>query len=314
MPKRNFVYLLILMLTLAACTRPAPATPQPTPTETLVSQGETDPYPAPETLTPPPTDTPFPTQGATSSPTSEPTQAQATEGATQAATATSAPATETPAATSTNTPTPTATLPPFNPKTSLGEPDFRDQMTANSDINWERDGEMPDTDNIRLRLEDDRLEVIGRRIQFDTWWFSWPTLADFFIQMEAETEDCGGKDAYGLILRGPPRDAGDTWGYIVAFSCDGHYLVRRVDSADPYQWVDLIPWTPSDHINTGPDEANRIGVELEGDTLTVYANHFQIAQIEDDNYDEGRIGVFVNAGQTVNFRYYVDELSYWEFD
>lgn len=305
-----------LLLLTAACTRPAPATPAPEPTEVPPTQEESGPYPPPVTLTPPPTETPLPT--------SHPEEPTATPAATEppptqpvtpgGPTPTPVPPTNTPAATDTPTATPTATLPPFNAKASLGDPDFRDPMGQSSDINWARDGEMPDTDNIRLKLEDGQLVVIGRKILFDTWWFSWPFLQDFFIQMDVETDTCSGKDAYGLILRGPARDTGDTWGYIVAFSCDGSYMVRRVDSANPYTAVDLIPWTSNVNILPGPNQSNRLGVEVDGDTLTIFANNYQIAQLTDSKYREGRIGVYVQAANTVNFTYRVNEIAYWELE
>ncbi len=320
MRKPYALMVLGLLLILSACTRPAPPVPVLDPTEVPQTGGETptgqaptseqpstDPYPAPETLTPPPTSTPFPTSVA-----AEPTATQVppTQGA--AATTTSAPPTT--AATNTPGPTATPTLPPFNPKASLGSPTFRDPMGPTSNINWSSDGVLPDTDNIELELEDDQLLVTGRNIQFDTWWFSWPTMDDFFIQMEVETDQCSGRDAYGLILRGPPKGTGDAWGYIVALSCDGQYLVRRVDSANPYLWVDLVPWTSNVNIKTGSDKTNSLGVEMVGGRIRVYANQFQIAQINDSSYDEGRYGVYINAGQTVNFTYRVEEISYWDLN
>jgi hypothetical protein len=244
-----------------------------------------------------------------------PTQPQATQPAgTAEPTATQVPATATAVPTNTPVASPTATLPPFNAKASLGNPDFRDPMGSSSDINWARDGEMPDSDNLRLKLEDNQLIVIGRRPYFDTWWFSWPFLEDFFMQMDIETVTCSGKDAYGLILRGPARDTGDTWGYIVAFSCDGHYRVRRVDSANPYAFVDLVPWTANVNIKTGSNQENRLGVEVDGRKITIYANNFQIAELTDSEYSEGRFGIFVMSGPTVNFKYFVNEVAYWELE
>jgi hypothetical protein len=184
-----------------------------------------------------------------------------------------------------------------------------------SEINWKGEtGDLPDTDNLKLALEDDALEVTGKNLFFDTWWFSWPVLEDFFLEMDVTTGACSGRDAYGVILRGPLRGTGNTWGYIVSFSCDGSVLVRRVDDAFPYTAVDLVPWTSNVNINAGAQKSNTLGIEANGDTLTIYANNLQIAKIVDAKYGEGRYGVFVSPAQTANFTYEVDEIRYWDLD
>jgi hypothetical protein len=317
--RKTYVILLIFTLLLAACVRPAPAT---TPAATTAAPGDSQagPYPV-VTLTPPPTNTPLPT-----SPPEEPTSAppeQATAAPTEppATPGDVVTATEAPAATATTAPTqtpaasPTATLPPFDPSAALGPPDFRDPMKQFSEINWEGEtGSLPDTDNIKLVLDGERLEVTGKKQFFDTWWFSWPVLDDFFLEMDVTTGNCSGRDAYGVILRGPLRGTGNTWGYIVSFSCDGSLLVRRVDDADPYTVVDLIPWTANTNIKAGSQKTNTLGIEANGDTLTIYANNFQIATIVDTRYADGRYGVFVSAAQTASFTYEVDEIRYWDLD
>lgn len=311
--KKTWLYSLVLLLLLAACTRsvgsltpPAPATEAPPGTS-----------PPLITLSPPATETPLPTEAQP-----KPT---ATEAATQAPptqapgeTQVSAPTATEPLVTATATPTPgaspTATLPPIDTGESFGQPDFTDPMTEDSFGNWSRDNELPDTENIRLELEDGRLVVTGRKPLFDTWWFSWPVVEDFYLEMTVETGTCSGKDAYGVIFRGPPRDFGDTFGYIVAFSCDGSYLIRRVDSADPYDVTDLTQWTHSDHINTGSGETNRLGVRGNGSTLSVYANDYRIQRVMDNNYDRGRYGVFVSPAQTADFTFEVLEVEIWELE
>ena len=323
---RNSVLVLIVLslFLLAACTRPAP--PSTTAPSLTPEEAQIEPYPPP-TLTPPPTETPLPTSPAeaataviqpTEAPTEEPA-AETPESADPEATPTATTAapeapTATPEPTNTPAASPTATLPPFDPVSAFGPADFTDPMRDfASETNWRDEGfEMPDTDFIKLTIEDDELVVTGKIQYFDTWYFTWPVLDDFYVRMDVTTGDCTGRDAYGLITRGPLRGTGKSWGYIVAFSCDGQFLLRRVDSADPYSTVDLVPWTSNPNINSGPNATNVIGFEAQGDTLTIYANNFQIAKIEDDNYGGGRYGVFVSGAQTPNFTYRVDELSYWD--
>ena len=318
--RKTYVILLIFTLLLAACVRPAPAT---TPAATTAAPGDSQagPYPV-VTLTPPPTNTPLPT-----SPPEEPTSASPEAGYRGADRASRDPRgrrnreqkclpllPQRPPP----KPRPRPRLPPcrlLTPSAALGPPDFRDPMKQFSEINWEGEtGTLPDTDNLKLALDGERLEVTGKKLFFDTWWFSWPVLEDFFLEMDVTTGNCSGRDAYGVILRGPLRGTGNTWGYIVSFSCDGSVLVRRVDDADPYTVVDLVPWTANTNIKAGSQKTNTLGVEANGDTLTIYANNFQIATIVDTRYGDGRYGVFVSAAQTASFTYEVDEIRYWDLD
>ncbi len=132
--------------------------------------------------------------------------------------------------------------------------------------------------------------------------------------MDVETETCAGKDAYGVILRGPLRGTGFTYGYVVVFSCDGSYQVKRIDGTDPYQEVTLIDWTESRHIAAGSNQTNRLGVRAVGRKLVIYANDKKVDQVVDSNYTEGRYGVFVSANLTPNFTFRVDEMAYWELE
>ena len=75
-----------------------------------------------------------------------------------------------------------------------------------------------------------------------------------------------------------------------------------------------LPWTPNANIKTGSSQENRLGVEVDGRTITIYANNFQIAQLTDSEYSEGRFGIFVQSGPTVNFKYFVNEVAYWELE
>ena len=94
-------------------------------------------------------------------------------------------------------------------------------------------------------------------------------LTDFYLQSTFDSGSCSGKDAYGLIIRGPEHLAGVSYGYVVAFSCDGQYWIFRLDGANPFTTKDLVSWTHSDYILAGPNKQNVMGIQAIGDT----ANH-----------------------------------------
>jgi hypothetical protein len=314
--KTRAILSLAALLLAAACTRSIGSITPPAPTEPPAAAPTEEPQ-ALFTLTPPPSETALPTAEAlpataTKPPPQDAYPPPATSTPVQQATEPQPGATSAPSSTPANTPTITPT--PFNSRASLGAPSYVDPMSASSFGNWSRDAVLPDTANIRLALSGGNLLVTGKNQFFDTWWFSWPSLRNFHLEMTVSTEQCSGKDTYGVIFRGPPRDFGDTYGYVAVFSCDGEYQLRRVVSADPYTTFNLTPWTKSDNIKSGANKTNVLGVMAEGDTIMVFANGFLLAQIKDDNYRQGRYGVFVSAGPTAGFTYLVDEIAYWELD
>ena len=290
---RRTTLLLMSMLLLAACTLPAPASPsEPTPisifpTSTSEAPGPGTPLvPSTFTLTPAPSATVPTTPSATAPPAS----------------------TETPSPTISATPAGTR----VEPTAIYGQPIWTDPMDADSLQNWAGTGGLlPDTENIRLGLADGFLTVTGKKTLFDTWWFTWPQLTDFFLEMTVRVGTCSGLDSYGVIFRGPPRGVTPGHGYIAAFSCDGRYQIRRVDTTNPYTFVDLVGWTQSTAIRSGSNQTNVLGVRAVGSTLTIYANGYRLTEVTDTRFVDGRYGVFVRSGETAVFTYSVDQIVHW---
>src|SRR3990170_3103645 len=212
MPMRRFaVIFLVLALAQSACAFSA----EPTPTEIIVPTDTSTPEATStftETLTPEPSETP---------------------------TETLAPS-DTPEPSETPTITPTSTEPPFDPSASYGAPSLFDSM--DTDRNWASSSGLPDDENIRLALGGGRLHVTGKKAQWDTWWFTSTVADDFFIQIEVKSGNCSGKQAYGLIVRGPASAGVGARGYIFTFSCDGFYRLDRLDTTAPLTKVEFIGW------------------------------------------------------------------------
>lgn len=216
--------------------------------------------------------------------------------------------------TATTMPTSTPSGAVFDPTGTYGTPTFMDPMNTASSGNWKSGGSFPNTEYIQISLQNDSLYVTGKKPGFSTWFFSWPTLTDFYIQMEAKTGVCSGRDEYGLIVRGPAHKAGVSYGYIIAFNCDGYYRVTRLDSADPFSAVDLVALSKSDKIQIGSDQKNVMGIRAVGNKLTVFANGTQIAEVQDASFSQGRYGLFVQAVETVNYTYRPVQIVYWDLD
>ena len=202
----------------------------------------------------------------------------------------------------------------FDPVATYGNPTFDDPMTGGNINDWTNPatGLLPDTNYIKIVETDAKFYVTGKVTGFSTWYFTWRELTDFYLQSTFDSGSCSGKDAYGLIVRGPEHLAGVSYGYVVAFSCDGAVWIFRLDSASPYTAVDLLSWTPSNYLLAGANKENVMGIKAIGSTLTVYANGHQIAQVTDSKYKFGRYGVFVSPGLTANYTYRVAHMSYWD--
>jgi hypothetical protein len=213
-------------------------------------------------------------------------------------------------------PTPNLTPVPgtFDPVATYGSPTFDDPMTGGNINDWTNPvtGLLPNTNYIKIIESDAKFYVTGKLAGFSTWYFTWHELTDFYLQSTFDSGNCTGKDAYGLIVRGPEHLAGVSYGYVVAFSCDGSIWVYRLDGANPYTAVDLLSWTPSEYILAGANKENVMGIKAIGNTMTIYANGHQIAEIFDSKYDFGRYGAFVNPELTANYTYRVVHMSYWD--
>jgi hypothetical protein len=213
---------------------------------------------------------------------------------------------------------PTAAVTPsqgsFDPVAAYGTPTFDDPMTGGNITDWTnpQTGLLPNTNYIKIVESGGKFYVTGKIPGFSTWYFTWHELTDFYLQSTFDSGSCTGKDAYGLIIRGPEHQAGVSYGYVVAFSCDGSYWVFRLDGANPYTTQDLVSWTPSQYIVSGSNAQNVMGIKAIGNTLTIYANGNQIAEIFDNKYDFGRYGVFVSPELTANYTYRVVHMSYWD--
>lgn len=317
---KRIQYLLstLVTLTLAACTlqMPAGGTPSAVPAQTEI--------PTVNVSTPGEVVTPTVLPSATEAASAPTVAAPAAASTTAAPTAvTTQPATQAPqAAVSQPTATlvgPTATLSPtpitgFDPFTVYGKPKYQNRMQFANLREWAQPDSdvLPNNDNVRLQFKDGQLYVTGKRSDFSTWWFSYHTLGDAYIEMSFNSENCSGEDAYGIIFRGPPHQAGESYGYVVSFTCNGNLWVYRLDGIDPWEAEDLISEEQVDAIHSGSDQQNVMGVNMVGSKMTIFANGSQAATVEDDHFRQGRLGVFVRpAAGSGAYTYRVTNLAYW---
>lgn len=175
---------------------------------------------------------------------------------------------------------------------------------------YDMSGMLPDSQYISIEILDGQMHVTGKLEEFDTWWLSGYTLNDYYIEMEVETGDCEGNDAYGIMVRASQHGE-PTRGYIFALTCDGKVFAKRLTSANPYVALSILNPTESHFINAGPNQTNTIGVWAEDNGLEIYINHYYFTIIYDDTFSWGRYGVFVKAGEGGNYTYTANEIRVW---
>jgi hypothetical protein len=279
---------------LVACTAtPAPA---PSPTQDLIAtivQQTLAARPTEMEATPIPTEAPAPS----STPTLEPT----------------------PTITMTLTPQPSPTSPPtatsiastalpsgVDPRDQLGAPTLRDTMSTSQ--YWPTG----DDDFTSATFRDERMYVTALT-DTDGWRLATlPSLEDFYAEVSGAFEDCSGTDHFGLIVRIPERNPADR-GYLFGISCDGRYSFSEWDgSIEPRgQWTTHLNWTEHSAIIPGAGQTNRVGVMATGNLFELYVNGVKVAELQDDSFPEGFLGIYVGSDETDQLTIRVTEFSYW---
>jgi len=210
--------------------------------------------------------------------------------------------------TSTPTSTATATPGPNDPRSDLDltDPDYRDDFSqAGRWFNGYSDA------GVSLNFEGEAFAAVDKLTDhMITYSGSVRTEIDFYAEINASIGACSGRDSGGIAVRvsGVNYDAA----YVFEVTCNGQYRLRKFID---FNTVPLVPrnWTPSEHINEGPNATNRLGVYAEDDELYLFVNGALLTEdpIEDNDYAEGRFGIFASAVETLNLKVIFDDFALW---
>jgi hypothetical protein len=238
----------------------------------------------------------------------KPPAATATQPA-PAASATAVPATATVAATATTKPAatqgPTTTPVSGDPRTSLGQPAWKDTM-ANGD-NWPTGVDTAGFTTIDF--QNGALLLTGLKPS-DGWRISTAdSLTNFYLEETVNTGSCTGRDRYGLIFRVPVKSNPDQ-GYLAAFTCDGNYSFRKWDGPNNAMLA-LTLWKTNKAIKTGQNQVNRLGVMMQGSKMSLYANGVLLTEVSDPTYTSGFFGIFAGAIDSTKYTVSITEVDYW---
>ena len=268
----KLIVALVLLSFLAACTRPAPVGEPPEELQAPVVSPRFDSL----TNTPPPSATPAVTSTAT--PTEIPTEAP------------------------TVVPTPLP-LDEDDPRfgLNLSAPDYWDDFSSN--LTWVG----PNFDGAANITSNGVHRAIDYLADSFLWWST--TVPDIdagniYVEVTATLAECSGKDAYGLAVRVEPENRDS--GYMLEFSCDGAYRVRKLFGGTIQTLQD---WTISTSILTS--EPNTMGLLAVGNHLYPVANGDVLTDVEDGTFFTGNYGLYANAQQTPGFSVTYDDFKLW---
>jgi hypothetical protein len=198
---------------------------------------------------------------------------------------------------------PTTTLSSSDPRASLGNPVWQDDMTSGD--NWPLYADS----HVRFEIEDGVLRMTAFNADgWNGWMLTWPVINDFYLEAGFKVGACSGLDAYGLVFRASRVEAGHQ-GYLFGISCDGQYSLRAWDGQ---AFTKIIDWTASNLISSGADQTHRIGVWAEGDRMKLFVDGNLLTEVVDTQLTRGMFGVFVGAAQTEDLTVFGDEIRYWD--
>lgn len=211
-------------------------------------------------------------------------------------------ATSKPEITFTPIPSPVVTLNPANPAAGLGNPDWHETFDGTGSWYAFQD------DFVRFQAIDNKLEMTVIQAGNRNGWALVPQLltTKFYVEMTATFGNaCKGADRFGLMLS--PVSSADK-GYLFGVSCEGKYVVWKWDGT---RMTTLVNWKTSDQIVSGAGKTNRIGLWVDGNKLSLYANDSLLTELTDISYEKLYFGVFVGAPETDGFTVRVSNLNYW---
>ena len=172
--------------------------------------------------------------------------------------------------------------------------DFNDSETG-----W---GEVFEPGTVR-QYGGSRYHIIAKENDVFTWSKLGRDFTDFVLEVDATQDEGPSNNSYGVLFRS--QDAEHF--YRFGISGDGFYFL---DKSVGSEWVPVIDWTESPYINRG-QASNRLKVTCAGPQITLHVNDQHLADVTDDSYDHGDIGLFAASFAEPNVHITFDNLKVW---
>jgi hypothetical protein len=158
-------------------------------------------------------------------------------------------------------------------------------------------------------IESGRLVGTDYRPNYMNWSYSAASQSgNVYAELSTTNGECSGRDSVGLVIR---VDAMITpSGYAMEISCDGAWRFLRLGEGGSR---DLVDWTDSVAINTGPGAQNRMGFWGYQSRFVFFVNELQVGNYYDPAYTftYGFFATYVYASVTPDLQAYFDDFSMW---
>ncbi len=198
------------------------------------------------------------------------------------------------------TPSPSPTFSVEDPRASLGDPTWEDDLEDDGDFYLYGD------EHVNFEMADGVMKLTAYNPDFYSGWsLGWRKDSNMYLEATFSVSTCSERDTIGLVLRAP--DVGK--GYLYGISCDGRYSLRFWDGAEMKRIQD---WIKHPALKSGSNQTQRVAVWTNGNLIRLYANGQLLKEIVDTTFtDDGLFGVFISSAQTSNFQAQMSEFLYW---
>lgn len=129
--------------------------------------------------------------------------------------------------------------------------------------------------------------------------------SDFYAEVDMGFAQRPEGAAGGMVVR--LQDSGDF--YYFAIEAAGNFSLRKKVGG---VWVELIPGTASDQIDSADDAMNRIGMLAEGDRLALTVNGVVVGEVQDPDLDAGYLALLAATTTTAPVEVIYDNFMLWD--
>lgn len=129
--------------------------------------------------------------------------------------------------------------------------------------------------------------------------------SDFYTEVDMSFAQRPIGAAGGMIVR--LQDSGDFY-YFVVEAAGNYSLHKRVGDV----WVELIPWTATDQMDTADGAVTRIGALAEGDQLALTINGVTVGEVQDADLSLGYLALLSATTDTAPVEVIYDNFELWD--
>jgi hypothetical protein len=153
-----------------------------------------------------------------------------------------------------------------------------------------------------VAYQDGVMHVLVKLPNSLAWAFAERELSDLRLSVEATQVSGPDDNEYGVLVRMEDPDHF----YRFSISGDGYYLISKHDG-EKWEVLSGDDWAPSDAIHPGT-AANLLVVICQGEVMSFSVNGVQLAEVRDNSYPRGGIGLYAGSFFEPDVEVHFDDL------